>query len=72
MGIALAVGFVGFVAAHLSLVGGLARRAGWRRAAAALVVAPLAPWWGWHVGMRRRTLAWGIALALYAAGVAIA
>jgi hypothetical protein len=72
MGTLLLVALVVFVAAHLALVAGIARREAWWRAGVALVVAPLAPWWGWHAGMRRRTIAWGAALAVYAAGLAIA
>lgn len=72
MGTALALALVAFVGAHLALVAGLARRGAWGRAAAALVVAPLAPWWGWGEGMRLRVAAWGAALVLYAIGVAVA
>lgn len=72
MGTALALAFVVFVAAHLGLVAGLARRGAWVRAGVALVVAPLAPWWGWDEGMRVRAAAWGAALVLYTIGVAIA
>lgn len=72
MGTALALAFVAFVGAHLALVAGLARKGAWGRAAVALVVAPLAPWWGWDAGMRLRAAAWGAALALYAIGVAVA
>jgi hypothetical protein len=72
MGIALALAFVAFVAAHVALVVGLAQRATKLRAAAAFVVPPLAPWWGYRTGMRARVLAWGAALALYALGVGVA
>jgi hypothetical protein len=72
MGTALTLVFLAFVGAHLALVVGLARRGAWGRAIAALVVAPLAPWWGWGEGMRIRTVAWGAALLLYAVGVAVA
>jgi hypothetical protein len=72
MGIVLAVAFVAFGAAHVALVVGLVRRRAWLRAAIALCIAPLAPWWGWEAGMRLRTMAWGAALALYAIGVAAA
>jgi hypothetical protein len=70
MGIALAVALLAFVAAHLALIAGIARRGRWWRAAVALVFAPLAPWWGWQLGMRRRTFAWAAALVVYAVGVA--
>jgi hypothetical protein len=72
MGIALAFALVGFAAAHVALVLGLAKRTTRLRVAAALVVAPLAPWWGYRAGMRARVLAWGACLALYALGVGIA
>jgi hypothetical protein len=72
MGVVLVVAFVAFLAAHGALVVGLARRAPWWRALAGLALPPLAPWWGWHAGMRRRALAWGIALVVYAGGVAVA
>ena len=72
MGAGLAVALLAFGSAHLSLVVGLARRGRFWRALAALVAPPLAPWWGWNFGMRRRAIAWGAALALYAVGVAAA
>jgi hypothetical protein len=72
MGIVVAVALVGFVATDVALVVGLARKGPWWRALAALAVPPLAPWWGWSAGMRRRAIAWGAALGLYAIGVAVA
>ncbi|HZU85515.1 MAG TPA: hypothetical protein VE987_21445 [Polyangiaceae bacterium] len=72
MGVALGVVLVAFGAAHGALVVGLAATRPRWRALAALLVAPLAPWWGWQAGMRRRTAAWGLALALYVIGLAIA
>jgi hypothetical protein len=72
MGLALAVVLAAFVVAHVALVVGLARRHAWLKAVVGLVIAPLAPWWGWQAGMRLRTMAWGAALALYAVGVAAA
>jgi hypothetical protein len=72
MGIALANVLAAFVAAHLALVVGLARGHAWRRAFLALLVPPLAPWWGWGAGLRRPVMAWAAALALYAAGVVAA
>ena len=69
MGIALAVALLTFAGAHVSLVVGLARRHAWTRAVPALFVPPLAPWWGWEQGMRRRAIVWGVAVGLYALGV---
>jgi hypothetical protein len=68
-GVALTVVLAAFVAAHGMLVGGLARRRAWGRAVVALVVPPLAPWWGWGAGLRVATVVWCAALALYTAGV---
>jgi hypothetical protein len=71
MGIALTLALALFAGAHVALVWGLARRprAQWARAAVALFVPPLAPWWGWEAGLRRTTIVWGAALALYTLGV---
>jgi hypothetical protein len=72
MGWCLAATLAAFVAAHGILVVGLARRRAWGRAAIALVVPPLAPWWGYRAGMRGPSIAWCAALALYSIGVAAA
>jgi hypothetical protein len=78
VGLALAIALVAFVTAHLALVVGLARRARspsggrWWQPAAALVVMPLAPWWGYRAGMRKWALAWGAALLIYALGTLVA
>ena len=61
-----------FLAAHVALVAGLARRPPRWRAVVALLVPPLAPWWGYRAGLRVATIAWCAALALYAAGVVVA
>jgi hypothetical protein len=71
MGFALAVALTVFLGAHLSIVAGLAQRHSWRMAASALVVAPLAPWWGWSRGMHVRAMAWLVALGLYALGTVV-
>lgn len=76
MGVALAVTLAVLAGAHAGLLWGLARRTPhegvWRvRAAIALFVLPLAPWWGWEAGLRRTTIVWGAALALYTLGVAL-
>lgn len=58
-------------AAHVTLVVSLARARERRRAAFALLVPPLAPYWGWRAGMRATVVVWTAALALYALGVAV-
>ena len=68
----LALALLSFVSAHLALVVGLALRAPRWHAAVALLVAPLAPFWGLRAGMRRLALAWLVSLGLYALGVALA
>jgi hypothetical protein len=69
----LALSLVTFVVAHVSLVVGLAllKPRVWWRPVLALVLPPLAPYWGARHGLRRRTYVWIAALALYAVGVAI-
>lgn len=53
--------------AHLWLLVGIAKEDPRRwRAAVAFLVPPLAPYWGWQLGMTRRTYAWLGALAVYA------
>jgi hypothetical protein len=72
MGWCLASALTVFAAAHVALVAGLARRRAWGRAVVALLVPPLAPWWGYRAGLRVATIAWCAALALYAVGVVVA
>jgi hypothetical protein len=55
---ALVLAFASLVTAHVALVAGLAARPPRWRAVVALVVAPLAPWWGRTEGMHRRAVAW--------------
>ncbi len=63
---ALVVAFAALVTAHVTLVVGLLlRRPRWR-APVALVVAPLAPYWGYGQGMRRRAVTWIAAAVIYA------
>lgn len=69
---ALFVALVAHAAVHVSIAAGLARRRAFAKAALAFFVAPLAPWWAWPAGMRRRTVAWLATIALYALGVALA
>jgi hypothetical protein len=66
----LAVVFAALVGLHVFMLGGIARRALWR-AALALVIPPLTPYWGWQLGMRRRVVASCILVVLYAIGVAL-
>ena len=60
------------VGAHVAIVVGLLQSRAWGRAALALLVAPLAPWWGWSSGMKRRVWTWVGSLAVFAIGVACA
>jgi hypothetical protein len=62
---ALVGAFATLVTAHVTLALGLARRRPRWRAPVALLVPPLAPWWGWAGGMRARTIAWLAALLVY-------
>ena len=60
------------IGAHLALVGGLFGRQPRARWLVALVLPPLAPYWGWEAGMRRRALAWVGTVVAYVLGVALA
>jgi hypothetical protein len=66
---ALALGT--FAAAHFALLVGLARRRSWLRAAVALFIPPLAAYWGYGEGMRRRAFVWLCAALAYAGAVAV-
>ncbi len=68
----LVVTLVAHVGVHVAIAVGLAQQRAFLRAALALVLPPLAPWWAWQAGMRFRTYAWAATLALYAIGVAVA
>jgi len=68
MGAVLAVVLAVFLGAHVSLAAGLMRRRSRAAGLVALVVPPLAPWWGWGAGMQTRAIAWLAAVALYALG----
>jgi hypothetical protein len=71
--VAVVVGaLLAFAAAHASILAGLLARRPRRRAVVALFLAPLAPWWGWQEGMRRRALVWLVSLGVYAVAVAVA
>jgi hypothetical protein len=65
----LLVAFATLVTMHLTLAAGLLRRAPWWRAPLALVVAPLAPWWGWGAKMRVRSTLWVAAAVIYVAAL---
>jgi hypothetical protein len=58
----VSLGLVGafalLVTAHVTLVAGLAARPRRWRAFVALIAMPLAPWWGFGVGMKRRAAVW--------------
>ena len=62
---ALVLAFAVVVTAHVTLVVGLAGRAPRWRALVALVVPPLAPYWGWN-GLRRRSVLWVAGAVVYA------
>jgi hypothetical protein len=72
MGVALALAFCAFAGAHVAILAGLVQRKLWATAVAAAFFWPLAPWEGWRLGMRARTVAWAAALAVYALGVTLA
>jgi uncharacterized membrane protein YphA (DoxX/SURF4 family) len=65
----LAVAFGALVTAHVALVFGLAARPPRWRALVALVVPPLAPYWGWQERHRVASTTWMAALVAY--GVAL-
>ncbi len=69
LAIGVALVLLVFLGAHASLLGSLVTHRPRYRAAVALVVPPLAPYWGWRAGLRRRVYVWSAALLLYAAGV---
>jgi hypothetical protein len=71
IGVALALALTVFAGAHVAIVGGLARRRAWRKALAALLVPPLAPWWAFRLGMRARAYVWLGAVGAYAACVVV-
>ena len=58
--------------AHVTLVIGLLRRDPWWRGAVALVVPPLAPFWGYEAHLRGRVTLWVVTLVVYLATVTAA
>jgi hypothetical protein len=65
----LVVAFATLVTVHITLAFGLACRHPRWRGLVALVVAPLAPFWGWQARMRVRGAVWVVAAAIY--GIAL-
>jgi hypothetical protein len=61
----LVLAFALFITAHVAITFGLAFRPPRWRAPAALLVAPLAPYWAWREHMRVRAGIWAGALVLY-------
>jgi hypothetical protein len=69
---ALVIAFATLVTVHVTIALGLARRPPRWRALVALVVAPLAPWWGWRERMRVRGVIWVVAVVTYAVALVCA
>lgn len=69
---ALAAALALHAGAHVALLIALARAHPRYRAAMALLMPPLAPYYGYMAGRRRLTAAWLVGLVAYAAGVALA
>ena len=63
--LALVLGFGVLVTAHLCVVVGLLARAPWWKGIAALVVAPLAPYWAIRSRMHVRGISWLLGAAVY-------
>ena len=63
--ISVAVGSL--VVAHVTLVIGLLRRRPWWHGLVALLVPPLAPYWGYEAKLRRRATLWVTSLVVYLA-----
>lgn len=68
--VSIAVGL--HLVAHVTLVIGLLRREPWWHGLVALVVPPLAPYWGYEARLRKRVTLWVVSLALYLASVTAA
>jgi hypothetical protein len=68
----LVLAFAALATLHVALaVGLLARRPRWH-GALALVLPPLAPYWGARQGMRARAIAWVVLAVVYAAALLVA
>ncbi len=61
-----------YVVGHVILVIGLLRRRPWWRGLVALVVPPLAPFWGYEAGLRSAVLLWIVSLVVYVASLTAA
>jgi hypothetical protein len=60
------------VTVHIAIAAGfLTRGRPWWHAPFALVLLPLAPYWGFQDGMRRRAVVWLVAAAVYVAAVLV-
>ena len=68
--ISIAVGL--HLVAHVTLVIGLLRREPWWRGLIALVVPPLAPYWGYEAKLSGRVTLWLATLAVYLASATAA
>jgi hypothetical protein len=68
--LSIAVGL--HLVAHVTLVIGLLRRPPWWRGLVALVVPPLAPFWGYEARLRGRVTLWVVTLVVYLASVTTA
>jgi hypothetical protein len=61
----LVLAFATLLTAHVTLALAIARSGYRRRAVAAFLIAPLAPYWGWREGMRARGVLWMAAAISY-------
>lgn len=69
LAVVLVVAFAALVTVHVTLAFGLLRRRPRWRGVVALLVAPLAPVWGWRERMRVRGILWFVAAVVY--GIAL-
>ncbi|HWZ87469.1 MAG TPA: hypothetical protein VNW92_01430 [Polyangiaceae bacterium] len=65
--IALVISAGVLLSSHVALSVGLARLGPWHRGLVAFVVPPLAPFWGYHGKLHRRSLVWIIAVIIHVA-----
>lgn len=70
-GALLVLAFAVFVTTHVTLAYGLSSQKPRWHALVALLVPPLAPYWGWRA-LRVRSVLWGATLAVYAVLLAFA